>query len=108
MATRLISPPVAAPSIHPRADFSLPNAGGGGIFGAVRTSGHLVTTAAVVIEQCAVEGAEVDPEVVVAEQRFDTMRRAWELLPELKPLLCEAGRAYAEGGHPATGEGAEA
>ena len=80
----------------------------GAIFGAVRATCHLVTTAAMVFEQCATEGPELDPEVVIAEQRLETLRRAWELLPELRPLLCEAGKAYADGGHPAaTEEGGE-
>ena len=63
-----------------------------------------MTTAAMVFEQCATEGPELDPEVVIAAQRLETLRRAWELLPELRPLLCEAGKAYADGGHPAATE----
>ena len=76
----------------------------GAMFGAVRTTCHLVTTAAMVFEQCATEGPELDQEVVVAAQRLQTLRRAWVLLPELRPLLCEAGKAYADGGHPAAME----
>ncbi|MFM7978630.1 MAG: hypothetical protein ACKPKO_04880, partial [Candidatus Fonsibacter sp.] len=59
----------------------------------------MITTAALVFEQCAVEGPELDPEVVIAEQRFEAMRRAWELLPELRRHLW---RCYAARGHPAT------
>jgi hypothetical protein len=57
-----------------------------------------------VFEQCATEGPELDPEVVIAAQRLETLRRAWELFPEMRPLLCEAGKAYADGGHPAAME----
>ncbi len=38
----------------------------GALFGAIRTACHLVTTAAMVFEQCATEGPELVPEVVIA------------------------------------------
>ena len=41
----------------------------GALFGAIRTSCHMQTTAAMVFEQHAVDGPELDPEVIVALQK---------------------------------------
>jgi hypothetical protein len=46
------------------------------------------------------------PQVVVAVQHFEAVRRAWALVPELRPYLCEAWSCYAAKGHPAAAEGA--
>ena len=64
------------------------------LFGALRTTCHLVTTAAMAaFEQCAVEAPELDPEVMIVAQRLETLRRAWELLPLVEATALRSGKS---------------
>ena len=69
--------------------------------GVVKAQRGLCATAAMVFQECATRGFELDPELLVALNRIDMARQVWHKMPCMRETMANIWRSYQEHGHPA-------
>ena len=66
----------------------------GAFLGVVKAQCGLCATAAMVFQECATRGFELDPELLVALNRIDMARKVWHKMPSLRRTMANIWDCY--------------